>query len=675
MKTNLKLITLLLAVSCVKAPNVEPNQQESEYEYTPMTFRAETENVTRVSLGNDKVTLSWQQYDQIKIFDGSSAQLDPFVSTVSGTTTDFVGNVVNAKGPFYALYPYQQEATMDHANGVINAELPAVQKAVAGSVPSEAFIAVAKAVDGVLTFKSVLGYIRFKLDDNNAANIVSMTLSGNNGEELTGGLKITFDSNGNASDQSVSGNVHNYVTLTGPFVNGKDYIFAIRAQQSFTNGVTISVLYKDGNRRYISSESNFVDAEKNSIAFGPNMVLNISTLEVSEMKSTMPTDRYVAYLHGWELTIADEKYNMAKNGEPILVKAPDGGSVGVNKLIKGKQSGMFFLDSSLGECQLETHTVVAGDHVALVGRYKDKPNAFTPRAYIELRGGNFLMSDLDVDLQNVKFSSDNSRITYFIVIGTTLSSDATQGNHIESIVIDSCKVRNVWKNLIEHHQQNTVFSVKNIKIINSDIEIDKTYKGDNVVRIVNFTYNPFINIAQNIVFDRNIVFHNYENAVAPQTCRVVDINIPTKTIQENGKDRKVSDCTHDNAQSWNTEISFCNNTMYNVATPHGHIKFHKVSSLKMNKNICVVSEEWDHYSGYMCWLCAEHDDSVIDVSDNLYFGLNNKKWNVTNEASLWKPSPNDLTKVKLSATPFANVDYENFTFTQKTEYADYGAKR
>ena len=673
MKTrHILVFLLLLAAGCAKEPQQE-NSNDNVAGHIPMVFRAETQEISKVLL-SDRVTLNWQVDDKIKIFDGTSDNLAPFVSAASGPAVDFYGKVSNEEGPFYALYPYQEDATF--AGGTIYANVPQVQIASAGNVPQNAFIAAAKSdADGLLKFTTVLSYIRFKLVDTNAGNIESMTLSGNSGEKLAGSVKITFDQKSGIPSYVIdsNGQVYSSVILSGSFENGKDYLFAVREQTSFSDGVTISILYKDGTRRYISSASNFVNENDAPITITPNMVLNIDQLSATQMKTDTPSDRYIAYLHGYDLKIAGETYNLAKNGLPTLVKAPEEGSVGISAQIKGRQSGVFFLDSSLGECKLETHTVVAGDHVALVGRYKDKPNAFTPRAYIELRGGNFLMYDLDVDLQNAKYSSDNARIAYFILIGTTLSNDATQGNHIESIVIDSCKVRNMWKNLIEHHQHNTVFSVKNIKIINSDIEIDKTYEGDNVVRIVNFTNNPLINIAQNIVFDNNIVFHNYENAVAPQTCRVVDINIPTKTIQENGKDRKISDCTHDNALSWNTKISFCNNTMYNVATPHGHIKFHKVSSLKMNKNICAVS--WDYYSGYMCWLCAEHDDAVIDVSDNKYYGLNNKKWNVTNEASLWKPSPNDLTKVKLSATPFAKVDYVNFTFTQKTEYADYGAKR
>ena len=657
MKTNLKLITLLLAVSCVKAPNVEPNQQESEYEYTPMTFRAETENVTRVSLGDDKVTLSWQQYDQIKIFDGSSAQLDPFVSTVSGTATDFVGNVVNAKGPFYALYPYQQEATMDHANGAINAELPAVQKAVAGSVPSEAFIAVAKAVDGVLTFKSVLGYIRFTLNDNNAANIVSMTLSGNNGEELTGGLKITFDSNGNASDQSVSGNVHNYVTLTGPFVNGKDYIFAIREQQSFTNGVTISVLYKDGTRRYISSKSNFVDEEtNNSIAFGPNMVLNISELAVSDMKSTRPTDRYIAYLHGWDLTIAGETYNMAKNGEPILVKAP----ADIKNQIHGNNADkMIFLDSSESEaCTLGSIADITGGTLALVGRYGSKPSKFTPVGYMKLLGGALVMSNLEIEMSHMINPNDGKRYSYMINLSQGGTSD------VKALHVENCRILNLGNCFLYHSDNNTSYSIEELKIVDSEIKLDMD---------VNIKTSKFFDLDQckhlyrvkNIVFDNNLVFYPYPDSETDRKypmCHVVCVAN-----------------TGDDTQTWNATISFCSNTMYNCPSNNAFVEYYKQKSLTMKKNICYVSEDNLDHSGYMCLIRGESQGNGIDISDNIYVNLSyvsgttKRNWNIAHPDSKWKPSPNNPDRT--AQFEFSRIDYDTFTFTPIDNYAAYGAQR
>ena len=464
MKTNLLLITVLLfAISCAKEPSAENNQSGADVEYTSMTFKATAEDVTKVLLQNDRVSLHWQASDRIKVFDGVSNDLPAFVPSGSGAQVDFYGQVVNSEGPFYALYPYQEGATfaLDAANDnapTIYAEVPETQYAVAGSVPSNAFVAAAiSSPDGTLRFKSMIDYIRFTLNDDHAADIESITLSGNDGESLSGPIKITFDNNGNPVD-TYTETMSRTVTLVGNFISGEDYMFAIR-EQAFWNGLTLSILYKDGARRYISSDYRPLDGSGAHIPMTPNLVMNIGAINSSEMKTATPPDRYAAYLHGYNLEFAGETYNLAKNGLPTLIKAPEGGSVGITSQIKGEQSGVFFIDSSIGECTLTSHTVVAGDHVALVGRYSDQTNAFTPRAYLELRGGKFVMYDLDIDLQNVKYSN-GTRIDYFLISGNTVVTDVTQGRHIDAIVIDSCKVRNMWKKLIVQHKDNTTFTFK-----------------------------------------------------------------------------------------------------------------------------------------------------------------------------------------------------------------------
>ena len=574
------------------------------------------------------------------------------------------------------MYPYQEGATF--ADGTIYANVPQVQIASAGNVPQNAFIAAAKSdADGLLKFTTVLSYIRFKLVDTNAGNIESMTLSGNSGEKLAGSVKITFDQGIPSDVIDSNGQVYSSVILSGSFENGKDYLFAVREQASFSNGVTISILYKNGSRRYISSSSNFVNESGESITFAPNMVLNIREFSVAQMNEDIPSDRYLAYLHGYDVEIADTTYNIANNGLPTLIKAPEGGSVGISAQIKGRQSGVFFLDSSLGECKLETHTVVAGDHVALVGRYKDKPNAFTPRAYIELRGGNFLMYHLDVDLQNVKYSSDNSRIGYFIVAGTTLSSDATQENHVESIVIDSCKVRNMWTNLIVQSEKNTTFTFKKIKIINSDIEIDKNIQvNDHTARILNLSGISVQCGIEEFVFDNNIVFHRFKEPGAIQmTCRVFDV----------GKDKDKLDASFAN-QTWNTSISFCNNTMLNVPTGAGYVRAYKVKNVKINENICaVVQEGYDYSSGYLIYLFNwDKGEDIVDIQEggNLFYGLddNPKNWNIANASSAWHPTqtltpPWKNNNPPRSDYPFQTIDFDTFTFTPLADYDTFGAKR
>lgn len=314
MKTrHILVFLLLLAAGCAKEPQQE-NSNDNVAGHIPMVFRAETQEISKV-LHSGRVTLNWQVDDKIKIFDGTSDNLAPFVSAASGPAVDFYGKVSNEEGPFYALYPYQEGATfaLDAANDnapTIYAEVPEIQHAVAGSVPSNAFIAAAiSSPDGTLRFKSMIDYIRFTLNDDRAADIESITLSGNDGESLSGPIKITFD-NGNPVDSYITPKIP-VVTLVGNFINGEDYIFAVR-EQAFWNGLTLSILYKDGTRSYISSDYRPLDGSGAHIPMTPNLVMNIGVIESSVMKETTPPDRYVAYLHGYDLKIAGETYNLAK---------------------------------------------------------------------------------------------------------------------------------------------------------------------------------------------------------------------------------------------------------------------------------------------------------------------------------------------------------------------------
>ena len=662
MKVKLLLAAFLVfaAVACTKESTSEKNQGDPVVNYVPMTFTASTEDVSKVLLMENHVSLSWQTADRIKIFDGSSANL-PFVSSGEGEVVDFYGNVVNESGPFYALYPYQNDATygLDAKNNnapTIYAEVPAVQTAVAGSVPSDAFIAAAKSgPDGLLSFRTMLGFIRFTLNDSNAANIESITLSGNNGEGITGGLKITFDADGVPTDTYISGDVHRYVTLVGTFENGKDYIFAIREQPSFDRGVTISILYKDGTRRYISSEANFVDKSGNPIEFVQNTVLNISSLMAEQMKSERPKDRWVAYLHGYDLEIAGEVYNMATHGEPTkLLKAKTADTPYNAREDIQEKSGVFFIDSSVGDVELGLITTISGDLVALIGRYEDQPNVITPKYFIKVCSGRFVMKDLYIDTENIVNEKGESCDYVF-----TLSDGPKD---IELIHMDECKIKNLRRRLFYYHDNNTKCVVKELRCVNSDIGIKTIY---NTIQL--FYLQKYINLhtIREITFDNNIVYHDYRGTEAESgykeatTCRIVDI--PTAGCVESA--------------SWDAVVSICNNTMYNVPSPWAYFNYYKVASLKMNKNISAVSDNYDAYSGCMCLFRGDQAGDVIDISDNVYYGLTKQNWLVAPDQSTWKPSVNNMTPYESAVNPFKTIDFDTGTFVPRDEYAAYGAQR
>jgi hypothetical protein len=91
----------------------------------------------------------------------------------------------------------------------------------------------------------------------------------------------------------------------------------------------------------------------------------------------------------------------------------------------------------------------------------------------------------------------------------------------------------------------------------------------------------------------------------------------------------------------------------------------------MKKNISAVSDDYDTYSGYMCYFLREQEGDVVDVSDNVYYGLTKSHWHVANSKSTWKPVTNDMTEYESAVNPFKTIDFDAGTFVPIDDYADY----
>ena len=123
MKVNCLFIlgTTILFAGCVNeiVSNEQTGQEpQPQVKLVPITFQAgseeDSESDTKVTLGNDKKSVLWTENDQIKVFDKKEANLPAFtVSAGAGTKSASINGSVSegATGNFYAMYPYQAEAT------------------------------------------------------------------------------------------------------------------------------------------------------------------------------------------------------------------------------------------------------------------------------------------------------------------------------------------------------------------------------------------------------------------------------------------------------------------------------------------------------------------------------------------------------------------------------------
>ena len=184
----------------------------------------------------------------------------------------------------FACYPYDYDTDYYVTSGqAIFMSLRAAQEAVAGNFSDNAFPAVAKSTSRNLYFRNIAGGIKFSVTRN---DIKSVSFRGNNGENLAGDFKITFDDDDVpvAEIYEVFDYGHKEVTLFAPgggtFEPGKDYYMTL-APAELTKGFTISFRTADKKGTFVSDSPQTV---KRSV-FGS---LGSIDTRVTEWKSMVP---------------------------------------------------------------------------------------------------------------------------------------------------------------------------------------------------------------------------------------------------------------------------------------------------------------------------------------------------------------------------------------------------
>jgi len=223
----LAVLTSALCISCSKE-NLGDNLSKNG-----LTFSASMETATRTTIDSNN-NVNWTSGDAISIFDGTT--------NVSATTTDSgasasFATTIQGSGPWYAVYPYNAEATI--TDGVITTALPATQTAVAGTFADGLNIAVAYSENTSLAFKNVTAFVKLTVTNNLVKEII---IKGENDEDIAGTIEISYNS-GVPTYSVVSGEKKiSLAPESGYFTQGATYYAAI-LPQSLTSG--FSVTYVD----------------------------------------------------------------------------------------------------------------------------------------------------------------------------------------------------------------------------------------------------------------------------------------------------------------------------------------------------------------------------------------------------------------------------------------------
>lgn len=246
----------------------------SNVEKVEMEFKAGNDAVSRTILTTDNA-VNWEAGDAISLFDPDSN--NKFTTSSSGASVTFTGSAQDNQDTYYALYPYDAEATI--SGSIITTTLPAEQTAREGSFDKMLNPSVAKSGnDKILKFKNACAVVKFTLGSvPDSKNIVKAMFRGNNGEALAGPIQI---------DASLATPVANVqtdfagteVTLSGEFTSGKTYYF-VTVPTELSQGLTLTFYDDSGN------EWKRIGTNKSKLSAG--RILNLGTITPGEFKKVM----------------------------------------------------------------------------------------------------------------------------------------------------------------------------------------------------------------------------------------------------------------------------------------------------------------------------------------------------------------------------------------------------
>ncbi|MBR1962678.1 MAG: leucine-rich repeat domain-containing protein [Alistipes sp.] len=273
----LAAVALVFAVGCSKSDKDEvllsQTQIETATEGEKNYLYATIEDEESRTFVNENQTICWHAEDAVSAFCNTTTNAKyTFLGEDGDKGGMFYGSSTGGDWLeyFYALYPYNTEATMI-VDGDITTTLPYLQGYIKDSFGKGANTMVAVVQDGTkkLVFNNLCGYLKIKLYGNNV-KIKSLVLQGNNGEKLSGAATISAPYGAKPSvtmaadaTEKVMINCESGVTLGTTAGDATTFWFAL-PPTTFEKGITITAYTTDG-LGFTQSTSNKVTITRNRI--------------------------------------------------------------------------------------------------------------------------------------------------------------------------------------------------------------------------------------------------------------------------------------------------------------------------------------------------------------------------------------------------------------------------
>ena len=288
-KIYLFALVAMLFVSCV----TDATQDTVVGIETPETLAVSFEEPnSRIQLQENKTV--WNAGDLVSVFYRSNGNQKWQYQGETGERNGTLKRVANAEATqelsnIVVVYPYNENYYINPRTCNVQASLPATQTYLADSYGLNGNIMISQSEYNQIALKSVCGWLKLQLTGNGEV-VKSITLKGNNGEQVAGEVYINSADatctlaaeNGASSDDSVAGGnlVFDDTILTEVTLNCGEGVtlgaevtafYIALPPQTFENGLTVTFANADG-ATFEKSTDKAVVIERNTIqpmaAFG-----------------------------------------------------------------------------------------------------------------------------------------------------------------------------------------------------------------------------------------------------------------------------------------------------------------------------------------------------------------------------------------------------------------------
>ena len=285
------LLSAFALLGVLASCQVEELNGGYESVYEPIYAEIENDGQTKTSM-DEHNNILWTADDQIVAFMNSSLGLKYQVDQESAGSASAVFNKVASEsgdnlnaGSHYnhivAYYPYS-ESVRCSKNGdgyLLKVVLPSEQTYQTGSFGEGAFPMAAVSLDNDITFRNVCGGIKLRL--NGTMRVTSISISGNNGEKLSGNAEVAVVE-GEVPAISMGADASSSVTLKcgsgEQLVPGSDTDFIISLPPVvFTKGFTVVIKGADGQSHIVNTD------KENTVIRSSLLVMPAITVEAGEL--------------------------------------------------------------------------------------------------------------------------------------------------------------------------------------------------------------------------------------------------------------------------------------------------------------------------------------------------------------------------------------------------------